>query len=1040
MIRCALDDSLCLGRFNDRSICFDDSVTVKDSKDSPRQRNNMSNTTSPGALSFEATVCVATSVLIGGALITGLCPKPLLRVLPDVVLVMLLVLVLSVIVLSTITVNDSVLVSLSVDSEALQTIYLPPLITSELLKLNLRSFRVAFWQIQWLVFPGVIVGCGLTALFPLYLLPGSKTFGVYESFAFAGMLSTTDPIAVLMALNELGAPKRLGAVMGGESLLNDGSSIIIVTLFLMLLDGRQMTAGDIVGFAVRELLLGFMFGVAVGLVTLVFMRMLRDHAVALVTLSLAVPYFVFTISLYYLDTSGVLALIPVGLLINRFGRTFLSRHLEAVEAFWAQVEFFAGTLLYAQAGLFLATDFTNGAIVAGDWLSLFCLYLWITMVRFIVVFGSFPLLKRIGYGMSWQEAVVVWHGGLRGAVGILLSFTIRAAPGVTEESGTLTIFFMAGIVILMLFNVVTTGPLCRWLNLTFSSKGKRTFHHLRHKLYDDATATLERIGIGNETSAKVMGSVTSRKTANSKSDSKPIFSRYLPSRLIKGGGKDDEEEEEVESDDDDPYDGNAIITSQQVLGDSNLARQMVKHNLTGQWINTDVLNRKRRTYCLAVQAIYESLLETQLVNRLGWFFLSQAAERKLDLKQLDEVLQFQEVISGSWVYGGIIRFLLWSRGVLTKSCLYLDRERNGQAYFDELLFEVKVIQPKGSMLEKLNNNSENSHVGRFGEKIEDCEGFAVGDDVEKGLSKEAFMDFAYLIETFASAAWAFIVANQRASRLINEIFAENSTTDGGITKLRFQSELDALRMESQAACERPASFLNLAFEKFPSVLRKIKRRQALHFIKSHNRHMLGRFKRNGLIEPVELKQMLSRAERMEKKISKLEFNLVPPYYVGQFGTSILQNPNFANGLIGEAHVRERRCAATGGDGVAPANDNDAIDKDDDDDAGQEEEGERVGGDMLNVQAVAASDDATRQLQKSATSSETMVSAVGTTLGVIDSMDTEGAPAQLLAFLAPSEVEPPQFDALSPKNLLDRFLDQADEVLGANVDSDRDLMY
>ena len=35
-----------------------------------------------------------------------------------------------------------------------------------------------------------------------------------------------------------------------------------------------------------------------------------------------------------------------------------------------------------------------------------------------------PLLKRIGYGLTWQNGVVMVWGGLRGAVGLALALIV----------------------------------------------------------------------------------------------------------------------------------------------------------------------------------------------------------------------------------------------------------------------------------------------------------------------------------------------------------------------------------------------------------------------------------------------------------------------------------------------------------------------------------------------------------------------------------------------------------------------------------------
>lgn len=319
-------------------------------------------------------------------------------------------------------------------------------------------------------------------------------------------MSTTDPIAVLMVLHEIGAPVRLKALVGGESLLNDGTSIIIVTLFLQLQEGVVYSGGDIVAFIFRELFVGPLFGIVMGYATLVCMRSLEEHAVPLVTLSFAVPFVTFIITSTYFKSSGVLAIVAMGLLINRFGKAFLNRHLEHVESFWSQVEHFSTCLLYTQSGLYVAQDLMLGGIDSVDWGSLFGLFAWITLVRAMMILLSYPLLQRMGYGLNWREAVVMVHGGLRGAVSILLSFTIAGSPAVGDRASSLTLFFISGIVLLMCFNVITTGPLCRALGLQFD-KSQPVYTTLRRILEESTLFTLNSTGIVD--SAKVWREVTS---------------------------------------------------------------------------------------------------------------------------------------------------------------------------------------------------------------------------------------------------------------------------------------------------------------------------------------------------------------------------------------------------------------------------------------------------------------------------------------------------------------------------------------------------
>lgn len=65
------------------------------------------------------------------------------------------------------------------------------------------------------------------------------------------------------------------------------------------------------------------------------------------------------------------------------------------------------------------------------------------MVRAIIILVSLPLLRRTGYGVSWQEALVLLWSGLRGAVGLALSLYLLLDDLITDlRYRTLCFFFM----------------------------------------------------------------------------------------------------------------------------------------------------------------------------------------------------------------------------------------------------------------------------------------------------------------------------------------------------------------------------------------------------------------------------------------------------------------------------------------------------------------------------------------------------------------------------------------------------------------------
>jgi NhaP-type Na+/H+ or K+/H+ antiporter len=79
----------------------------------------------------------------------------------------------------------------------------------------------------------LLVGTFLSACMMTYLFSYTTPFTWETSLMFGSIISATDPVAVVALLNTLGASKRISTMIEGESLLNDGTAMVV---FLILFD------------------------------------------------------------------------------------------------------------------------------------------------------------------------------------------------------------------------------------------------------------------------------------------------------------------------------------------------------------------------------------------------------------------------------------------------------------------------------------------------------------------------------------------------------------------------------------------------------------------------------------------------------------------------------------------------------------------------------------------------------------------------------------------------------------------------------------
>lgn len=78
-------------------------------------------------------------------------------------------------------------------------------------------------------------------------------------------LSATDPVAVVALLKELGVDERLGTLIEGESLMNDGTAIVVFNVMLRALTNESCCdAVDVLAWTCRLSFGGPLLGLIIG--------------------------------------------------------------------------------------------------------------------------------------------------------------------------------------------------------------------------------------------------------------------------------------------------------------------------------------------------------------------------------------------------------------------------------------------------------------------------------------------------------------------------------------------------------------------------------------------------------------------------------------------------------------------------------------------------------------------------------------------------------------------------------------------------------
>jgi NhaP-type Na+/H+ or K+/H+ antiporter len=347
-------------------------------------------------------------------------------------------------------------------------VFLPTLIFESAFAMEVHLFRRMFSQIAILAVPGLILATGLTASLAKWAFPWDWSWAL--CLMFGALISATDPVAVVALLKEVSSRKRLETLIEGESLLNDGTAIVFFTLFYawVIADSSaqdvNINALKISGQFLYVVSLGLIIGVTTALFCILWLDRVFNDPMIEITLTIACAYAVFFIA-ESSHVSGVVAVVTFALIMASIGRTRISPEVSGfLHHFWEMMAHIANTLIFLLVGILVAIRVPLNDPQA--WTALAILYLGILLIRGFSIMVFMPLLKPIGIGINREKALVLWWGGLRGAVSLALALTLAADDLIPKSLGDLILFLCAGIVVLtILINGSTMGYLLKLLGL-----------------------------------------------------------------------------------------------------------------------------------------------------------------------------------------------------------------------------------------------------------------------------------------------------------------------------------------------------------------------------------------------------------------------------------------------------------------------------------------------------------------------------------------------------------------------------------------------
>ena len=328
-------------------------------------------------------------------------------------------------------------------------------------------FAQTFSQCLLLACPGVLFGSFLTGLCAMFLLPYAWNWNL--AMAFGSILAATDPVAVVALLKSVGASKKLTMQITGESLMNDGTAIVLFTLFMDFYNGRARDAGGIAAFFTQMSIAGPLIGLALGLLAVGWMseasrKFSHSDVIVQTAVTVCCAYLSFFLGESEARVSGVLTTVAAALVLAKFAWPVVVSH-EALENVWHAFEYFGNTLIFMLAGVITRRAMSSPNIVGRDYALCLMLYALMTLIRALMILLFYPLLSNMGPGTTPKDAFFMVYGGLRGAVGLALAISVRSTI-FDEQAGDRIVFQVSGLAFLtLMINGTTSGALLRRLGM-----------------------------------------------------------------------------------------------------------------------------------------------------------------------------------------------------------------------------------------------------------------------------------------------------------------------------------------------------------------------------------------------------------------------------------------------------------------------------------------------------------------------------------------------------------------------------------------------
>ena len=308
-------------------------------------------------------------------------------------------------------------------------LFLPPLLYSAAFFSSPRDLKANLRPIASLSI-GLVLLTTVTVALVAHLIVGLPWAA---AFVLGAIVSPTDPVAATSIAGRLGAPRQIVTILEGESLINDGTALVLYSVAVSAaVAGSFSLPGAVLEFVLYGIG-GMTIGLVVGWVISRVRRRIGDPLVE-ITVTLFTPYAAY-IPAEEVGVSGVLAAVAAGLYLGwRNPETTAPRSRLQAFGLWEVLPFLLNSVLFILIGLQLPKILES---ISGE-SSMATVILYAVLVGLAVIgtrlLWTFPatylprllsqtVRERNPYP-PWQQTAVIAYTGMRGAISLAAALAV----------------------------------------------------------------------------------------------------------------------------------------------------------------------------------------------------------------------------------------------------------------------------------------------------------------------------------------------------------------------------------------------------------------------------------------------------------------------------------------------------------------------------------------------------------------------------------------------------------------------------------------